>query len=515
MSVRRPAPSRRTRITGLGVALIAALAAVVVALMLHGGASARTQQQPNIIVVMTDDQTVDTLRAMPQLDALLAEQGVTFSNSYVSNPVCCPSRASYLTGQYSHNNGVLRNSGFSGGFGALDGAETLPVWLGRAGYRTAHIGKYLNEYGLAGDPTAVPPGWDEWYASIDGSTYRMYGYTLNENGKLVTYGRFGEENPYAYQTDVYTAKAADFIRRSAPSEQPFFLSIAPLAPHVETKQRVIGGDDDPPIPNFPNPRPALRHAGAFDDLSQPRPSSFDERDVSDKPAAIAALPPLTRAGIEAERKRYTSRLASLLAVDDMIAALVATLDSVGELDQTIIVFTSDNGFLLGEHRIQAAKGYPYEESVRVPLIVRGPGIPAGETRTQPAVNVDLAPTILDYAGAEPGLTEDGSSLRAPIEDPTLPAGRAVLLENWCQEAEACYSPDPAAPRYRAVRSQRYLYAEYATGERELYDLRTDPDELHNIAGDPAHAEVEAALAALLVRLAGCAGSDCRAVLRVP
>ncbi len=459
-------------------------------------------ERPNVVVLMTDDQTVESLRVMPQTQRLIADEGVSFANNFASNPLCCPSRSTYLTGQYAHNHGVLRNGDPNGGFSALDGTSTLPVWLQSAGYYTAHIGKYLNGYGRT-VPTEVPPGWSEWRGSVDPSTYRMHGYTLNENGALTTYGEETIEDPATYQTDVYGQKAAELIGRRAPKRKPFFLSIAPLAPHGE------GGleDDD-----GPGPRAAPRHEGAFAAEVLPRPPSFNEADVSDKPEAIRNLNSIGNNPAANLEERYRDRLESLLAVDDMVATVVDSLRRSGELDDTLFLFTADNGFLLGEHRIRARKQYLYEESIRVPLIVRGPGVPRGVTRSQPVANIDLASTVLDYAGADPGRTQDGHSLREIAADPHLEPGRAILIENWCGSGEACF--DPLIPRYQAVRTDRYLYAEYPNGEAELYDLPVDPYELESKHADPAYTEVRGALSRLLGRLKACAGEACRSTPRL-
>lgn len=471
--------------------------------------------QPNIVVVMTDDQTVESMRVMPKVQALLADKGITFANSFASNPICCPSRATFLTGRYAHNTGVLRNSAPNGGFDALDSSETLPVWLQRAGYLTGHIGKYLNGYGERGDglPAAVPPGWSEWYGTEDPTTYRMYGYTLNENGTQVTYGDYDIPDPATYQTDVFATKAVDFINRRAPGDVPFFLSVAPLAPHVEVFRRESPGDDDPPTPLFPNPRPAPRHTDAFADENLKKQGAYDEVNVNDKPAAIRALPRLDGPASGQARNKYRSRLTSLLAVDDMVAGIVDALRSTGELNETLIIFTSDNGFLLGEHRIRTGKQYPYEPSIRVPLVMRGPGLPKGETREQLAANVDLAPTILDYANAEPGVAPDGRSLRRLIDDPLLEPGRSIALENWCQvEETACF--DPLVARYRGVRTNRYAYMEYPNGERELYDLVRDPDQLKSRHESTKYDAEERALHSLLVRMQACAAAGCQSKPRL-
>lgn len=469
--------------------------------------SAKPGEQPNIVVLTTDDQTNETLRVMPKLQRLITDRGISFTNFYTGNPVCCPSRASYLTGQYSHTNGVFRNSPPSGGIEALDPAETLPVALQRSGYYTAHIGKYLNGYGLRTDPTGIPPGWDNWEGSVDSSTYRMFGYTLNDNGDLLTYGSYDIADPATYQTDVYSRLAVDLIKRQAPRKRPFFLNIAPLAPHVEVFNRGNGGEDDFPTPTFPNPRPAPRDANVFRHEKLPHNPAFNESDVSDKPAAIRAMSPITRQVRGVLRQRYRSRLGSLLAVDDMVGRLVHALRATGELDNTIFVFTSDNGFLLGEHRIRIGKEYAYDPSIRVPMMISGPGIPKGQVRRQPAANIDLSPTILDLAGAVTTRRPDGRSLVPLIKDRRLYPGRAIELENWCQVEESCFDGD--TPRYQGVRTDRYAYMEYPSGEREMYDLQRDPNELRSLQRSSRYSAPRRALAKLLDDLRDCHGTACR------
>ena len=503
-----PAP-RATFVLAIAALLTGALVAQ------HGAEGARAKERqgrqkppPNIVVVMSDDQTVESLRAMPKTQRLLGGEGVTFTNSFASNPVCCPSRATFLTGRYAHNHGVLRNSQPQGGFLELDGDETLPIWLQRAGYFTAHIGKYLNGYGRgASDPLEIPRGWSEWHGSVDPSTYSMYGYTLSEDGRLVTYGDPDTEDPANYQTDVYAAKAAELIARRAPRRKPFFLSVAPLATHAEFDPEQQA---EPLGPN--DPRPAPRHDGAFDAEPQPRTEAFNEADVSDKPAEIRELAPLSLTEAAGVAARYRARLASLLALDDLVETIVGELGATRELNRTLIVFTSDNGYLLGEHRIRAAKQYPYEESIRVPLILRGPNLPRNARRPQPVVNADLAPTILHYARSDERPPRDGRSLHRLIAERRLEPGRAVLIENWCQAAEPCFEAD--TPRYVGVRTARYLYAEYPNGDRELYDLERDPFELESLHADPAYADERAALERLLDRLRTCAGRACRSKPRL-
>lgn len=482
-----------------------------------GQAAQAGQLRPNVIVMMTDDQTVESLRVMPSVKRLLADAGVVFDASFASYPLCCPSRATLNTGQYAHNHQVLGNRPPNGGYARLDTSNTLAVWLERAGYRTVHIGKFLNGYGRD-VPADVPPGWTEWYAAVDGSTYRMWGYTLNRNGTLVTYGTAEEEDPALYQTDVYRDLAVDVVERLAPSDTPFYLDVAFLAPHAESSRgsarRFV--------------RSAPRHRGTMSEEILPRPPSFDEIDVGDKPAFLRALPPLTRRDERRIEARYRARLESLLAVDEAVAAIVGALDAAGELDRTLVIFTSDNGFFHGEHRVANGKFLVYEPSIRVPLIVRGPGIPAGRRSQELVVNADLAPTILDVAGATPERILDGRSLFPFASDPERRSRRPILLETGIDpgddldqddEPTAEAGEDPAAQggatAYTAVRTRRFLYAEYGSGERELYDLKEDPHQLESRHGDLRYARTRSVLARVLESLRACSGDSCRAETFAP
>jgi arylsulfatase A-like enzyme len=467
--------------------LVGLLAAAVVvpaatAVVSPGGA-ASAQAPPNVLVIMTDDQTVESVRVMTNVKRLLRDRGATFANSFVTFALCCPSRATFLTGQYAHNHGVLGNVPPSGGYAKLDHTNTLPVWLQDAGYYTAHLGKYLNGYGRV-DPSEIPPGYDEWRGSVDPSTYRFYDYTLNENGTLTTYE--------TYQTDLYARKAARIIRQRAPSAQPFFLWVAFLAPHS-------GGPREPDDPaDQATPVPAPRHRNAFDSEPLPRPPGFNERDVSDKPVGIRNRPLLGPRRIRQIREGYQQRLESLLAVDEAVAKLVAELRRAGELNDTLIIFTSDNGFFHGEHRVPSGKVLPYEPSIRVPLIVRGPGIPAGLRVSQRVANIDLAPTIVDAAGATPGRVMDGRSLLPVIAQPDVSLARDLLVERG-----------PGAGTFTALRAPAYLYVEHGNGEEELYDLRRDPFQLESRHADPDYAAIKAGLALRLDHLRACRGLACR------
>jgi len=463
--------------------ILPALLAIVV--LATGSPSAgQTPTRPNVVVVMSDDQTVESLRVMTNVRTLLQAQGTTFSTNFASYPLCCPSRSTFLTGQYAHNHGVLSNMAPTGGYTKLDHTNTLPVWLQRAGYHTVHIGKYLNGYRQGVTPD-LPPGWSEWYGSYDPSTYSFYGYTLNENGKPVTYGN----DPASYQADVYTAKAVDAVRRLAPKAQPFFLSVAYLAPHAGGPREA----DDPR--GMGTPVPAPRHKDRFASEPLPTPPSFNEADVSDKPARIANRPLLGPQRIAAVTENYRQRLESLLAVDEGLAAIVGALRVSGELERTLIVFTSDNGFFHGEHRVPSGKVLVYEPSVRVPLVLRGPGVPRGRVDSRLVANVDLAPTILGAADAKAGRKLDGRSLLVLLAKQNEGRKRDILLET--QE-------------YAAIRTPRYVWVEYTTGERELYDLQRDSDQLESRHADPSYAAIRAELARRLARLRRCAGSACAA-----
>ncbi len=437
-----------------------------------------------MLVILTDDQTVESVRVMDRTRKRLADEGTTFSNAVVSYPMCCPSRATELTGQYAHNHKVLGNYPPDGGYGRLDHSNTLPVWLQEAGYETAHVGKYLNGY----TGPEVPAGWTHWFGLSDPSTYRVYDYTVIDDGRPVHYGEAESD----YQTDVLARKAEEILRGMIRSGHPFFLNVAPVPPHQERSDEDARGTP---------PRPAPRHQGMFADEPLPAKASYDEPDVADKPPHIRRLPRLGPAKKELILRTYRARLESLQAVDDLVGRLVDVLEETGQLDRTVIVFASDNGFFLGEHRIADGKLLPYEESIRVPLIVRGGGFPAGHTAEQPVANIDLAPTLVQLTGARARRKMDGRSLLPLALDPSLGLDRSVLIEGG--------SRNSAKPSYEAIRTSRWLYVEYRTGARELYDLQADPLQLRSRHDAPALKAVRTDLARRLARLRTCAGPSCR------
>jgi arylsulfatase A-like enzyme len=468
---------------------------------------------PNIIFILADGLDARSAEYMPKLKSLLTDQGATFENAYVTHSLCCPSRASILRGQYTHNHQVLTNGGGpyytdSNQTPKVQGPQgfekfhemgheesTIATWLKSGGYKTVLIGKYLNGYPKQPNsptypegvgPTYMPPGWDEWYADIEEGTEKglYYNYKLNENGEIVSYGD-GEED---YDTDVLARKATEYVQRTANDPQPFFMYLAPKTPH------------EPFIP-------APRHKGEFAGTKAPQPPSFNEEDVSDKPSWLRdRFSPLTSTQIAKADAYYRARLQMLLAVDEMISDLIGALEANGKLENTYIVFTSDNGYSLGEHRRQG-KESAYEEDILVPLIVRGPGVPPGRVLDQLALNIDFAPTFAELAGVPAPAFFDGRSLVPLLTGDTPPTDRrsAFLLEHWNEYAQEYVVPD-----YKGLHTSDYVYVKYASGDRELYDLRIDPYELQNLY-ETADSALVAQLESRLEALNDCAGQTCRTV----
>jgi N-acetylglucosamine-6-sulfatase len=467
---------------------LALLCLPVLAFLLTAGPA---MARPNVVVLMTDDQTLASLSAMPQTNALLAAPGTVFEQTTSTFPLCCPSRATALTGQYSHNHQIIHNVGDFGGHRKLSHANTLPVWLQGAGYRTIHLGRYLNGYEYS---DGVPPGWDDWHGAPHSAAFNYYDWRVNENGALVEYPV--AEHPGEYLTDYHGRRASELIERAAPGEQPFYLQVWFVAPHSARPRDA----DDPR--GIATPSPAPRHRDMFAATPMPRPPSFDEAAVIDKPQVVSDRPPLdpeTIAGIE---ENWRQELESLQAVDDAVARIVGTLERTGELDNTLIVYTSDNGYVHGEHRLKAGKVWHYEESSRVPLIMRGPGVPAGLRDPRPVANVDVVPTIVDAADAQPQRVLDGRSLFDLMADPGVWWGRDILIENG--------RGANSVPGYRAIRTGGFVYAQHlSTGEYELYDLERDPYQLDNLDGVVRYAGVQRDLARRLRLLRSCAGRGCQ------
>ncbi len=491
---------------GLPVALAAVAGIAVWAVAASAPATssdALGAPEPNIVVIQADDQDLMLMRAMRRTKRLIGARGATFRNHFTNWPLCCPSRATQLTGQYAHNHGVLGNGLPTGGYRKFPREDNLAVWLAAAGYEVGHVGKFLNAYGNVDRPetpyddrTEVPPGWTDWRTSVAGEVYRYYRYLQNRwseewggppEGTLVRHG--GD-----FKTDVNTADAVGLIRKYARGSAPFYLQVDYLAPH-DGKPNKPGGMPQPPFNCADGPKPAARHAHAFDRRRLPAAQypSFNEADVSDKPPFVSSLPELTSPAVRNMTSRYRCRLESMLAVDDGVAAIIKRLRDTGELGNTYVFYTSDNGFLQGQHRIKSGKDRVYEPSIRVPLLIRGPGVPAGVSVSGLTSNADLATTVIELTGAPATRQPDGLSLIPPTAAPSAQNGRELLIET---------------NQFTAIRTGRYKWVEYGDGFDELYDLDRDPHELDNVAGDPEYLAVQVHLATRLAALRACAGASC-------
>jgi len=474
------------------ILLVVATSAAVVAVRAVGGsgvaATGRRPTQPrsksrppNIVLIVTDDQRWNSLFAMPNVERYIVKRGVTFTNAFVTTSFCCPSRASILTGQYSRHTGVYSDSGPHGGAPAFKDASTLATWLHGAGYDTALVGKYLNSYNLI--PHHIPPGWSQWDAAVSPDpALHYYHYALNENGRRVNYGGL----PGDYVDTVLGHLGTQFLATARP---PFFLEFCPTAPHA------------PAIP-APGDERRFRH------FPLPYRPNFNEADVSDKPWD-GMFPRYQRTGFIT--RFWDQQLESLQQVDRTVGAFVRVLRLDGQLANTVFIFTTDNGILLGEHRLAIVKIWPYEESIRVPFVIGGAGIlDPGRTNPDFALNIDIAPTIAQLAGVRPGLPEDGRSL-VPLLRDQHPSWRTSFVVEYLGKG----GPDDkwVAP-FEGIRTLRYLYVRYGmlrlvhggplvhypNGSEELYDLKTDRYELHNLAALPRYKRLRDQLAAQLRRL---------------
>lgn len=418
-------------------------------------ASTQDTNKPSIVLILTDDQRWDTLWAMPTVQDELVKPGINFSNGFVVNSLCCPSRASILTGQYSHSTDVYRNEFPHGAFQAFNDKSTVATWLQEVGYKTSFIGKYLNHY----EGPYVPPGWNQWVAFNGLPAY--YGYGLTVNGEIRSFGR--EESDYS--TDVLGNEAVSFIRQN---QGPIFLVYAPFAPHIPWM-------------------PPLRHKDAFADLPRYEPPSFNEEDVSDKPDWVRHLQPLSEnyqnGLLEFRRNQYRT----LLSVDEVVGQIIQSLKDTGRLNNTMIVFMSDNGYSWGEHRWSSAKETAYEENIRVPFVVRYDALvknPGTESK-QLVLNIDLAPTFAELAKTDaPGA--EGASFLSLLAGPDINWRTDFLIEHL-KAGNAGNSRK--IPTYCAIRNQDFSYVDYKTGEKELYDIVNDPYQLDNLASDPDYQSI--------------------------
>jgi N-acetylglucosamine-6-sulfatase len=527
------------------IAVVAVLATTSVADARPDGVG--KDKRPNILVVMTDDMAQSDLQFMPKTQRLLADKGTTFADAVDSFPLCCPARATFITGQYAHNHGVEGNFAPFGWYGMKHRGNTLPAWLDDAGYDTAAIGKWLNGYGALDAHGEVPKGFDTWRGLLDVSAYDYFNYVMNRDGKLKAWGDkefahnlvkfakievddepdslasifaklaevfgpapydyWGAEKTKDYSPDVTGQVTQRLVRSERNSKKPFFIWWSPAAPHREDVSTTLMGRPGS------DPRPAPRYTDDVADLNLPQPPSFNNQGTGDIPTNMNAAGPLDQADIDQLNLDYQGRAGAIMAVDDHVAELVKTLRETDQLKNTVIVFVSDNGWLQGQHRIPGDKYLPFEESLRVPLIMRGPGIPKGETVHGQVSNIDFAPTLVDFANATAGRTMDGLSLVPTMKNPKKRPDRALGIEALSPLFLNAAIPVNAWDRpYTGVRTDRYTYVVYEeTGDTQLFDRKKDPDELHNLHGDPDYADVEAQLDRKMKKLADCAGKTCSKV----
>ena len=436
--------------------------------------------RPNIILITTDDQPFHTVDMMPTVRDVLMKDGLVFENGFVTTPLCCPSRVSILTGEYVHNHGVRTNDFPTGGAQLYDDTESYAVWLSDAGYRTSYIGKYLNDYDALQPFGRVPPGWDEWCAFLgknlgeeELASQYYSDYSVSVNGEIIKYEGEGS----VFSADLLSQRAVDFIADAR--DEAFFLTVNYYNPHSPYLW-------------------AQRHDDQFrlrGELQPPtyRPPNFMEEDVSDKPAYLQNLNPIS---VEKIDVTYKQILRSLLSVDDGVASILDALKAAGLLEKTMIVYLSDNGMTVGNHRLGITKNCAYDECARVPFIVYAPGMYRSGTDTHLVANIDLAPTFAELAGAALPQTVDGTSLVPLLQNAEAPWREALLIEHWPTEEGV----GSRIPEFYAVRTAGWKYVEYSTGETELFDVENDPYELMNLTTVRDFEEMKAQLVGLLLTL---------------
>lgn len=508
--------------------------------------------KPNFLFLLTDDLDMQTMSQLPKLKALMTDKGMTFENHFTSISQCCPARTSVLCGEYGHNTGVLTNddTNADGTPGALTAFKqfgneknTIAVWLKNAGYRTALMGKYLNGYEISrpGMSYAVPEGWTDWAVPLEGDVYAQYNYTLNVNGAPEKHNlpnctgdkanapacrEFGTSSLVStadkqanFMINVLNKKAKDFISTSAKTATPFFLYLSPMTPHS---------------PSTPSPKyEALLDNEAWKAKHPlPKTASFNEVDISDKPTWLKNNAGLLGVGdIDRLQKAYQKRVVSMYAIEDMLSELIDTLEKNGQLDNTYIVFMSDNGFHLGQHRLSAGKVTEFDTDLRIPLIIRGPKVAAGSKTTQLTGIVDVAPTLVSLANLPIPTTVDGRSLKDTLLGGTSVPRNAFLIEHANpadpktlqsnkslvnEPRETVNQNDPVqgvefVSEYRGIRTKQYTYVHYTKNdEEELYDNVNDPEQLNNVA-NLAGVGLLNVLRKWTADLAACKGAACRRI----
>lgn len=524
----------RERMHLLRVVQVAVGAAALFATMPWADGDTRLRAQtgkPNVVVFMIDDLDMPTLQTllskglMPNLKSYFVDVGVSFPQTFAVSGVGGPSRATILTGQYPHNHGMLANYPPLGGITRLNQSSTIATWMNNAGYHTAMIGRHVTGYGWWTDPREVPPGWDDWNALLDPATFSMRNYSMNLNGTIIDVGALGSSSGLdLYQTDVLSVLAANAVRKAAAQPAPMFLLITPVIWNREVlpfyNVCADASDSGPFGGNYwgVSEQPATRHLNTvYGDLINfplPKPPSFDEADVTDKPDWVQANSNLTADDIDCLTKRYWRKLETFRAVDDMVGNVMNELRATGELSNTIAIFTGDNGLMDGQHRFPE-KTPAYEEAIRVPLWVRLPGVSVPRTSTRLILNTDLAPTIAQLGQASMTHVPDGRSIVPLLQNPDYAPWRSVGLIQYKVEGGATDQWFTGPPDYFAVRTSTAwprLYVQYPglgqgiTGE--LYDLGTDPFELQNLYTDPARTKEKEFLEGIVNGLKTCRGVSC-------
>lgn len=550
-------PSETDLVSQLHKLVVSGLAVTaVIVLFLWPSPPALAATRPSFVLIQTDDQPLEEFNGrwtdlygrnrmmMPIVHRTIRDHGIDFSRYMTPFPLCAPSRASLWSGQYAHNNGVIRIGGSRGGWPGFRANpilnQNLAVWLQTAGYRTSHFGKFQNNYGGPDDPaeSEVPPGWDRWVSdATDNSTREFYGYRQNIDGTLTPrmgypyYDLLGGRDPEGcpgaglsvcnYHTDSMAIQAAQEIRQNR--SDPLYLHIDFHTPH---------GDSRPPI----GPEPAPRQYDTALLTPGPTPGGYDEADVSDKPWFLRyGISRLNGNEVTQLRTEYRKSIEALRSVDEGVGRIMSALSDTGRLKNTYVIFTSDNGFFLGQHRIHRGKLLPYEPALRVPFVMRGPGIRAGTTSRELVANQDIAPTLLDLAGVRAqGYRPDGRSMKPFWKKPNRISRRPILLSSYQAASRLVEGDYPGVPlipfgkgqvaprragisvvmptqNYVGIRVGPYKYVRYeASGEGELYVLTRDPYELRNRFGEPGYERIQAYLARQLNRLRGCAAASCRA-----
>ena len=501
-----------------------------------GSPAPAQSERPNVVTIVTDDMRTDDLRWMPNVRHLIAEQGLNFQNSFASYPLCAPARSTLLSGRMAHNTGVVAVDAPQN-YHAFDDRATLGTSMNNAGYNTVFLGKYMNGYGLTRSKVTkrnsfryVPPGWTDWWGSVQrphdsgfpsGGTYAYYHVLFNHNGQI------DDSHKGQYQTVVEGRIARRMVVKYHRSPKPFFMYFAPIAPHVGGPREK--GDPKPLFwpgtsteERFKTPARPKRVRGKFNsEITRapglPADGSESQPDVSRLPRPMRWLPPIDQAEKTAMLSLARQRAEALFVLDNQIGKLVATLKKTGEYDNTVLMFTSDNGYFLGEHRMRQGKIWTHEPSMRVPFLVSGPDIPQGN-RYDPISTPDIPATILDLGGARPPHPSEGTSVRGSF---AADRGwlRPVLVENQVDAPELNAARDNLSiPQYKrtltgsGLRTARWKYVRYIDGDAELYDLARDPNELNNVYGRPRYAAVQASLAKVWKAERMCSGAGCRRLL---